>query len=591
MVRRLAFVVVLLLAPSAFAEEPDVPFDPTIDECADPDAHCLADEGDPSDVELEAQEMAVAEDIAPSTWLAAPTDVACPDGAALQDGRCVPDASATAEIEGGCTSTRTTGLVMVLVLTGVIVWARRRRALLLVLAACAMESGSYDDAVDEGATGDSTTFLDVFSTEAGDGARFLLANQAAPEGMPDPVAQFSLMREHGALPLFRAPVTCGDRLVTTAAADTELLGWARDASGEGTAELVELVNDAGCYAYEIEQETIDNLVGAGFHVVGSVGYVWPPGLGDPLPPPEPTTDEPIAAAGPDACPGVNRQSALQLLYASPGKEETLRFLKGCPGEVVVGEKRETGPVGSMKSVAAHAAGGRTAFVLDRHGDKLRELLMRDNGVERTVAYLKKKLQLGYDYIVIDEITAASDFRDGTTLNRRLRKLLLRMPTRTIIPYISIDLTQQTYGFAAMQGRKLLLRAFKLRARTLALEVYLHTNQVRSGYAPSTFRRAADRLALAVRGLSKTGGINRRAITVIGTSMHSSYPQYRYLDSASYDLRSLSRQVNAIRHGSKRLRQQNGVGWYFVNKSDMAPPSAYSYDALIRRMRLLGLRFK
>jgi hypothetical protein len=74
-------------------------------------------------------------------------------------------------------------------------------------------------------------------------------------------------------------------------------------------------------------------------------------------------------------------------------------------------------------------------------------------------------------------------------------------------------------------------------------------------------------------------------------MHSSYPQYRYLDQPSYDLASLSRQVNAVRHGSKRLRSQRGVGWYFVNKSDMAPPSAYSYDALIRRMRLLGLRFK
>jgi hypothetical protein len=391
--------------------------------------------------------------------------------------------------------------------------------------------------------------------------------------------------------VFRAPAACGDHLVTEAAADAELLGWARDVSGEGTAALVELENDAGCFAYEIDQETIDNLVSQGFHVNGSLGYVWPPGLGDPLPPPEPTTDDPVALTGPAACPNVTKQSALQLLYASPGKEETLRFLKDCPGEVVIGEKRETGPVGSMKSAAAHAAGGRTGFVLDRHGDKLRELLMRDNGVERTVAYLKKKMQLGYDYFVIDEITAASDFRDGTTLNRRLRKLLLRMPNRTIIPYISIDLTQYSSGFSYMQGRKLLLRAFKLRARSIALEVYLHTGQVRAGYAPSTFRRAADRLALAVRGLSKAGGINLRAITTIGTSMHSSYPQYRYLDQASYDLTSLSRQVNAIRHGSKRLRQQHGVGWYFVNKSDMAPPSAYSYDALIRRMRLLGLRFK
>jgi hypothetical protein len=143
----------------------------------------------------------------------------------------------------------------------------------------------------------------------------------------------------------------------------------------------------------------------------------------------------------------------------------------------------------------------------------------------------------------------------------------------------------------MRARRLLLRAFKRRARALALEIYLHTGEVRAGAAPLHFRRAADRLALAVRGLQGGGGINQRAISVIGTSMHSAFAQYRYLDQPSYDLRSLSRQVNAIRHGSRRTRQQNGVGWYFVNKSDMEPrPGTYSYDALIRRMRLLGLRF-
>jgi hypothetical protein len=205
------------------------------------------------------------------------------------------------------------------------------------------------------------------------------------------------------------------------------------------------------------------------------------------------------------------------------------------------------------------------------------------------------MQLGYDYIVIDEITAAPDYRDGSTLNRRLRKLLLRMPARTIIPYISIDLVQQAGGFDRMRERRLLLRAFKRRARALALEVYLHTPDVKAGAAPLNFRRAADRLALSVRGLAHGGGINLRAISVIGTSIHagtSGLAQYMYLDQPSYDLRSLSRQVNAIRHGSKRLRQQHGVGWYFVNKSDMDPRSGgYSYDALIRRMRLLALRFK
>jgi hypothetical protein len=219
--------------------------------------------------------------------------------------------------------------------------------------------------------------------------------------------------------------------------------------------------------------------------------------------------------------------------------------------------------------------------------------MRTNGVERTRQYLKHKMELGYDYIVIDEVTAASDFRDGTTLNRRLRRLLARMPTRTIIPYISIDLTQQPGGFQALQERKLLLRAFKLRARALALEIYLHTPEVMAGAAPGVFRLAADRLALSVSGLKRAGGINLRAISVIGTSMHSVFAQYRYLDQPAHDLASIRRQVNAIRHGSKRLRQQNGLGYYFVNRSDMKPLAGapYSYDALIRRMRLQALRFR
>jgi hypothetical protein len=222
---------------------------------------------------------------------------------------------------------------------------------------------------------------------------------------------------------------------------------------------------------------------------------------------------------------------------------------------------------------------------------LRALLNRSNGIERTAAYLRHKLDLGYDYIVIDEITAAADWRDGAALNRKLRKLMLRVPARTMIPYVSIDLTQYPNGFSDMKARRLLLRNFKKNARTIALEVYLHTGQVTAGSAPAAFRRAADRLALAVKGLAGAAGINRRATTTIGTSMHSQFAQYRYLDQPSHDLASITRQVNALRHGSKRLRSQHGMGFYFVNKSDMAPPNAYSYDRLIRRLRLQALRFK
>lgn len=587
MLRVLAFATVLLTAPAVFADDADVPFDPSIDECAAPDSGCIADAAEPTDASLEAEEMAAPEDAPPITWRAAPDQLACPDGATNQGGRSIAEPG-VGEVSGGCSATHLPGMLVGAALLVLLVYGRRRR-LLLLLAACSLDGGSWDDAVDAGPTGDAEAYVDVFAAQLGDadGVQYLLASEPLVDGAGEPVAQFSLERARDGVPVFRTAGACGDRLATSG---DELLGWARADGGDGTAALVELAAPDGCsFVYETDDETIATLAAEGYTVTGTVAHVWPPGMGD-APLAEPADPEPGLAAAPAPC-QVTKHSPLQLLYASPGKVHTLRFLIGCPGEVVVGEKRESGPVGAMKSAEAHAAGGRTAFVLDRHGDKLRELLLRDNGVERTAAYLRKKMQAGYDYFVIDEITAAPDFRDGTTLNRRLRKLLLRMPPRTIIPYISIDLTQRSTGYAAMRGRRLLLRAFKRRARALALEVYLHTGEVRAGYAPSTFRRAADRLALAVKGLKYGGGINTRAISVIGTSMHSTYPQYRYLDQPSYDLRSLSRQVNAIRHGSKRLRQQNGVGWYFVNKSDMAPPSAYSYDALIRRMRLLGLRFR
>jgi hypothetical protein len=414
----------------------------------------------------------------------------------------------------------------------------------------------------------------------------LLAHQPLAAGAAQPVAAFALAKTPDAVAIARTPGACGDDLVVGGAAGSELLGYARAAAGAGTAELVELADGAGCHVYETDRDAIDGYVAQGYTISSSLGYVWPPGMSDPVVT-EPTAPEPVP---PPVCPGVSKSSPVVLLYASPGSVETLRFLIGCPGEVIVGEKREDGPVGWMKTAAAHGQGGRTAFVLDRNGDKLRDLLNRSNGVERTAAYLKHKLAIGYDYIVIDEITSAHDFADGQALNRKIRQLLLRLPTRTVLPYISIDLTQQAIGAAAMPNRRLLLRAFKKRGRALALEVYLHTAQAMAGQAPAAFRRATDRVALAVHGLKDAGGISAREIITIGTSMHSSFPQYRYLDQPSHDLEAITKQVNAIRHGSSRLRAQRGVGYYFVNKSDMAPPSAYTYDALIKRMRTQALRF-
>ncbi len=586
LLRRIVLVSALLVASTAHAE--DETYDPSTDECADPAAGCRPEQPDLDDAALEAAELSAPAIEDPVAWTAGA--VACPDGSALVDDRCTPDATAVATpaVEGGCATSTGGGLALVVAVGSLIVLARRRRALLVmtIAAACtAADQAGWDDAIDDGMLADRA---DVFAAPIGDGdqAAFLLAGQPLARGARTPTAVFALAPTRDALPIFRTATACGDRLATDAG--DELLGWARGEAGEGTAELVELVAPDGCaHVYETHAESIDALIGGGYAVVGTLGYVWPPGGSDPI-----VADDtaPEVAFAPVAC-HVNKSSPVVLLYASPGADETLRFLKGCPGEVIVGEKGESGPRGSMRTAAAQAAGGRSAFVLDNHGLKLRDLLVRANGVERTVAYLKHKLASGYDYLVIDEITTASDWRDGATANRRLREVLLRLPPRTVIPYISIDLVQYAGGYESMRAMRYLLRAFKRHGRALAMEVYLHTGSVMAGAAPGAFRKAADRLALAVKGMKYGGGINQRAITTIGTSMHSTYAQYRYLDQPSHDLAAITRQVNALRHGSARVRQQQGVAYYFVNKSDMAPPRAYSYDALIGRMRTQALRFR
>ena len=592
MLRIVVLALILSFASNADAEEPcacdvtaaacdaacacdlECEIDWSKDECAEPDAGCQTPM---TDAEVEQAELAAAE-VEPVEWQVG--DVTCPDGATNVDGACIAD---SLDVSGGCNTSGATGLVLVLV---VIFAIRRKKLLPIVLFACALDERQWDDALD----GFDDSYVDVHAAELhdGDGVQYLLANQALRDGALEPTAQFALEPKKGGVPILRAPSACGDRLATSG--DGELLGWARSATGDGTAALVELQAPDGCFVYETDAEAIALRESDGYVVTQTLAHVWPPGLGDPVLVEDEA--EPTALA---AC-NLGKRPAVVLLYASPGSNETLRFLHGCPGEVIIGEKRETGPVGSMKTAAAQAVGGRTAFVIDRNGEKIRKLLLRSNGTERTAAYIRNKLKSGYDYVVIDEITAHPEFADGAGTNRRLRALLQRLPKNKIIPYVSIDLTQAANGFAAMRARRLLLRAFNRRARAIALEVYLKTPSVIAGAAPFHFRRAADRLALAVKGLKFGAGINRRAITVIGTSVlggTAKLAQYQYLNQPSRDLTSIKKQVNAIRHGSRRLRSQHGVGYYFVFRGDLLPrPGApYSYDALIRRLRLQALRFR
>jgi uncharacterized protein (TIGR03382 family) len=564
----------------------------SIDECSIPGAGCLPETSDPDEATLEAYENALPVEQAPIEWAAAPDQIACPDGSSDEGGTCVPAAGVSGgDVSGGCSSS-TPGLVAGAAMVGLLVLVRRRRALLVLgFGACMVSGDGWDDAVDRGPTGDGT-YIDVYSAEVNDfgGAQYLLANQPLVAGAEQPVSQLSLARVANGVPIFRIAGACGDQLVTQQRDGAELLGWAHAAEGDGTAALVELAAPDACtFVYETDPDAIADLVSQGYTRMQTLAYVWPPGLGD-APVADPGDEPaPMPLAAPTPC-HVTPHSAVELLYSSPGSAETLEFLNGCPGEVIIGEKGENGPVGSMKSVAAHAAGGRTAFVLDRNGDKLRALLARSNGLERTVAYLKHKLAIGYDYIVIDEITAAPDFADGEPLNRKLRKLLGRMPARTIIPYLSIDIMQELSPIY-LHNRRLLVRAFQRRARAISLEVYLHTGQVTAGAAPSTMRRAADRLANAVHGLAGTRGINRAAFTTIATSMHSGYAQYRYLDQPAHDRGAVIREVNALRHGSQRTRSQHGIGYYFVGKSDMKPSGSYTYAQLIHLLRTQALRFR
>ena len=103
--------------------------------------------------------------------------------------------------------------------------------------------------------------------------------------------------------------------------------------------------------------------------------------------------------------------------------------------------------------------------------------------------------------------------------------------------------------------------------------------------------SANRVANAVANVSGGAGINTKCITVMGTTIHGTYAQYRYLDHPSRDLSSVAKQAYATRHASARVMQQRGLGFYFVGASDLEPLSGapYTRDQLIARMVLEAKR--
>ena len=242
----------------------------------------------------------------------------------------------------------------------------------------------------------------------------------------------------------------------------------------------------------------------------------------------------------------------------------------------------SGPDGAMNDPRRARRGGRTAFVLDRNGDKLRELLLRSNGVERTAAYLRKKLQ---------RLRLHRDRRDhgGLRLARRhdaqppLRKLLLRLPSRTIIPYISIDLTQYPNGYATLRARALCSARSRSARACIALEVYLHTAAVRPGGA-----RRRHSAAPPIASALGEGAERRRR------DQRPRDQRDRYLDALeALSAVPLPRSAEARPHvdhapgqrdpsRQQRLRHSAASAATSSTSRDMAPPRAYTYDALISR---------
>lgn len=522
-----------------------------------------------------------------------PAAVICADGAQNSGGRCVETSAALKPGAFGGLGTdldrKARGalqdaapFLFFFCACGALAAARRRRHALVALAcaaACGADTpGGFDDSDAPLSAANAYLNVSVADRLDGDGAALLLDHQEADaRRFGEPAAQLSLSRHlfPGAIALRKIADGCGDRL--TAGGGDELLGYASPVAAEGTAPLVQLESPGGCAVLATDGEAIAALEAEGYRRGAVLGHVWPPGYGDAA---QPAPAEPTAAA-PAPC-HFKRAPSLFLFYAGVGGPRNLSLLSGCPGEVVLGEKDGNGPSGAFKTAAAHAAGGRTAYVYSDFGHELLDILS-SKGAHAAAQSINAKLASGYDYVVIDEISQNPRWQDTALEGKRFRQMLLEVPARKVIAYISIDLTKYPDGLAGLRARRLLLRALRLRGKALALEVYLKTSEVFRGAAAPAFRTAAERVAAAVHGLRGAAGISGREITVIGLTAHSKYPQYQYLDVPREDLASIHRQVTAVRQASLRTRAQHGLGFYFAGTYEIEPTSTYTLDDLVARL--------
>lgn len=548
---------------------------------------------EPDEAALEAEELAAA----PADELAEPGEpaaVQCPEGASNVEGRCLETATAlrgsgagsSRRAAGGFQGEAAAEALLAVAGLAMVAAALRKKGLrkllpLAALAACATLPESWDDAASDDPPADAQgRYLNVRTAESGLGVALRLDHQAslAPSA---PAFSLSLRSFPGAVALRRAATACGDRL--TPGSGEELFGYAAGGAEDGTAPLVELLDEGGCAQYASDPEQIAALLEQGYSRGATLGRVWPPGWGDAAPAVEPALRSGAACTLP-------KNPALILYYTGVGGARNDALIAGCPGEVVEGEKHPDGPLGAFRGAAAHALGGRTAYVYSNFGNELLDLL-DSKGAAGAAASIKAKLAAGYDYVVIDEITTNPRWADDSVTGKRFRQMMLQIPPRKLIAYISLDLTMKPGGAAALWARRWLLRSLRLRARALAYELYLHTGQVMAGGAPAAFRTAAYNVALAVKGLPGAQAINVRAITVLGVSLHSAYPQYEYLDQPANDLASLHRQGAAIRQASASTRRQHGIGFYFSGVDSITPASTYTLDQLVARMHSESLRFR